>query len=64
MKKMIRILSGLLLAAGFFYVLGVAGASDLDMIETSDIMRRGLIGLLIISGGELLGIMGGIYERA
>lgn len=58
-RKIFRYSGGILLLIGFLIVLGTAGASNLDLIEFSQIKLRialglvlGVLGLLSLNEGE------------
>ena len=57
----IRTISSLLFFGGFLYLLGTAGASDLDMISNADIVNRSLVSLAVMSAGTFLGVAGGCF---
>ena len=62
MKKMIQIISVVIIAAGAMMIAGTAGASDLDLIDFGTIVRNSLIGLVIMMGGVFLAWIGGMAD--
>lgn len=62
MKKMIQIVSGLIIGAGVTMIAGTAGASDLGLIDFGTIVRNCLIGLVIMIGGVFLAQIGGAAD--
>lgn len=63
MKKLIKVVSGWIVFFGFVYLIGSAGASDLEIINVTEFMIRGVIGLLIVFIG-LIGLKIGGYRFA
>lgn len=61
MRTVIQIVSAALIFAGLLYLLGAAGASDLDMISNADIVTRGLTGLAVLSAGTVIAVVGGYF---
>lgn len=53
-QKISKRISLILLFIGFISLLNLAGASDLNRIETTSLIIRSIISLLIISLGALL----------
>ena len=50
-KKILSILFGLIIVAGFFVLLGTAGASDVHSIALKTILKQGAIGLGLMCFG-------------
>ena len=61
MRTLIQIISAALIFAGLLCLLGVAGASDLDMISNAEIVTRGLAGLAVLSAGTVVAVVGGCF---
>lgn len=61
MRTLIQIVSAALIFAGLLYLLGAAGASDLDMISNVEIVKRCLAGLGILSAGTVIAVVGGCF---
>lgn len=61
MRTVIQIVSAALIFAGLLYLLGAAGASDLDMISNAEIVTRGLVGLAVLSAGTVIAVVGGHF---
>lgn len=62
MRKIISKISCLIMFIGFYVLVGTAGASDLDLIGMSDIISRGLIGIVLMLTGFIgVKIGGGRY---
>ena len=61
MRTVIQIVSAALIFAGLLYLLGAAGASDLDMISNAEIVKRGLVGLAVLSAGTVIAEVGGYF---
>ena len=59
MRKVISVMSKAIIIIGFFVIAGSAGASDLNTIGVGTAFLNGMIGLTIISGGVMLGRIGG-----
>lgn len=49
--KIAKFIAGLISVIGFFYILGTAGSSDLNLIPFNEIVCRSLIGLTLFAGG-------------
>lgn len=60
MKKVIQIISGVVIAVGFTVIAGTAGSSDLGLISIGTTVENSLIGLIIMIGGVLLIKIGGV----
>lgn len=61
MRTVMQIVSAALIFAGLLYLLGAAGASDLDMISNAEIVTRGLTGLTVLSAGTVIAVVGGHF---
>lgn len=61
MRTLIQIVSAALIFAGLLYLLGAAGASDLDMIGNAEIVKRCLAGLAVLSAGTVIAVVGGCF---
>lgn len=61
MRTVIQTVSATLIFAGLLYLLGAAGASDLDMISNAEIVKRGLAGLAVLSAGTVIAVVGGYF---
>lgn len=63
MKKLIKVVSGWIVFFGFVFLIGSAGASDLEVINAIEFMIRGVVGMLMILIG-LIGLKIGGYRFA
>ena len=50
-KKIFRILCGLVILVGIFIVIGTAGSSDLGLIDTTAVIERTTLGILLVASG-------------
>ena len=51
LKRVLSVISGLSLLAGFVLLLGTAGSSDLELIEFNTVLVRGGIAAALMLGG-------------
>ncbi len=53
--KLKKLICGILAMAALIFLLGTAGASDLGLIDTTEIAVRGILGLAVFIGGLRIG---------
>lgn len=53
-KKIIEIVSSILIIAGFFVLLGTVGSSDLDLLSDLDFIVQSSIGLILLTLGVVI----------
>lgn len=51
LRKICHWIFGLCMSAGFIFMLGTAGASDCDLITFSQIVKQGIIALVLMLVG-------------
>lgn len=54
-RKALNIVSMTAILAGFFFLFGAAGASDLDIISWSRLIIDLLVGLVLLGTGAIVG---------
>lgn len=53
MKKFFKLILAVCVVVGFFFILGTAGSSDLDLIDESTAIMQSGIGIALLFGGAV-----------
>lgn len=53
MKKFLKLILSVCMVVGFFFILGTAGSSDLNLIDESTAIMQSGIGMALLFGGAV-----------